>query len=43
VQALRATRAEAAGPTALLDTLTRLEARRLGDSAEHRPSRLILP
>lgn len=42
VAALEATRAEAAGETAFLDTLTRLEERRLADPAGA-PSRLILP
>lgn len=45
VSALEATRAESAGSTAFLDTLTRLEERRLAGSepAEKPPSRLILP
>jgi len=43
VAALRATRAESKGASAFLDTLTRLEARRLSDLAQRAPSRLVVP
>jgi hypothetical protein len=43
VRALRSARAESEAPTAFLDTLTRLEARRLGGSGAKAPSRLVQP